>query len=530
MPAIALTSQPASVLAWSPSALLARVEAIFDRAFGPCANPWRHLGALGFYLFFVVVGTGVWLYAAFDTSVAGAYRSVEQITQNAWPLGGFSRSVHRYASDAFAVVVALHVVREWLNGHAKGFRWFSWLTGVPLVGLVLASGVGGFWLVWDRVAQFSLIATTEWLDALPFFGEPLVRNFVANGVVTNRLFSLLVFLHIGIPLFLLLAMWVHVKRIARPRTLPPRSLVLGVAAALTLLALFAPVRSAAEADLNVAPARLALDWLYLGVHPLQYATSPATLWIAVLGASLALALLPWLPPTRRAPAARVDLANCNGCGRCFDDCPYVAVTLRPRTDGRPLPREAVVDSQLCASCGICAGACPSSTPFRSTEVLRSGIDLPQRPISAVREELDVALASLRGTPALVVFGCDCSASVAAVQGSDTATISLPCTGMLPPSFVEYALRAGADGVLVTGCREGDCAYRLGDRWTLERFAGHRAPHLRANVARERIRIAWSGRFDAPVLRASIDRFREDLRALSPDRARGSIKRKVTSHA
>jgi coenzyme F420-reducing hydrogenase delta subunit len=102
--------------------------------------------------------------------------------------------------------------------------------------------------------------------------------------------------------------------------------------------------------------------------------------------------------------------------------------------------------------------------------------------------------------------------------------------MLPPSFVEYALRAGADGVLVTGCREGDCAYRLGDRWTLERFAGHRAPHLRANVARERIRIAWSGRFDAPVLRASIDRFREDLRALSPDRARGSIKRKVTSHA
>ena len=68
MPAIALTSQPASVPAWSPAALLARLEAIFDRAFGPRANPWRHLGALGFYLFFVVVGTGVWLYAAVDTS------------------------------------------------------------------------------------------------------------------------------------------------------------------------------------------------------------------------------------------------------------------------------------------------------------------------------------------------------------------------------------------------------------------------------------------------------------------------------
>ena len=30
---------------------LQRVEAAFDRAFGPRANPWRHLGALGFLLF-----------------------------------------------------------------------------------------------------------------------------------------------------------------------------------------------------------------------------------------------------------------------------------------------------------------------------------------------------------------------------------------------------------------------------------------------------------------------------------------------
>lgn len=530
MPAIALDSHPADALAWTPGALLARLETIFDRAFGPRANPWRHLGALGFYLFFIVVATGAWLYAAFDTSVAGAYRSVERMTQNAWPLGAFSRSVHRYASDAFVVVVALHLAREWLNGHAKGFRWFSWLTGVPLMGLLFAAGVGGFWLVWDRVAQFSLIATTEWLGALPLFGEPLVRNFVANGVVTNRLFSLLVFLHIGIPLFLLLGMWVHVKRIARPRTLPPRPLVLGLAAALTLLALVAPVESAAEADLAIAPSRLALDWLYLGVHALQYATSPAIVWIGVLGASLGLATLPWLPPTRRAAVARVDLANCNGCGRCFADCPYLAVTMQPRSDGRPLLREAIVDPELCAACGICVGACPSSTPFRSAEALRSGIDLPQRPIGAVRDELDAALAPLSGRPTLVVFGCSCAASVDAVRSADTATIALPCTGMLPPAFVEYALRAGADGVLVTGCREGDCSYRLGDRWTRERFSGQREPHLRGNVARDRVRVAWSGRFDARALRASIVRFRADLRALSPDRARGSIKRKVTSHA
>jgi coenzyme F420-reducing hydrogenase delta subunit/ferredoxin len=512
----------------SPAALWQRVEALFDRAFGARSNPWRHLGATGYYLFFIVAATGAYLFAAFDTSVAGAYESVAGI--DAWPLGGFVRSVHRYASDAFVVVVALHVAREWVNGHVKGFRWFSWLSGVPLVWLLFASGIGGFWLVWDRLAQFSLIATTEWLDALPLFGEPLVRNFVTAGAVTNRLFSLLIFLHIGIPLFLLLGMWVHVKRIARPRTLPPRSLAIGLGAALALLALAAPVRSDLPADLGIAPSALRLDWLYLSVHPLLYATSATTLWIGVLGATLGLALLPWLPPSRRAPAAKVDLANCNGCGRCFADCPYVAVTMRPRTDGRSALREAFVDPDLCAACGICAGACPSSTPFRSSETLRSGIDLPQRPVSAVRDELDAALASLRGTPSIVVFGCDCAADVAACGRADTAPLSLPCTGMLPPSFVEYALRGGADGVLVTGCREGDCAYRFGDRWTLERFAAAREPHLRGNVPRQRVRLAWCGRFDARALQGSVERFRRDLAALPAPRLTSSIKRKVHDHA
>jgi coenzyme F420-reducing hydrogenase delta subunit/ferredoxin len=530
MTTTALTVPSPGAFARAPAALLARVEDVFDRAFGAHANPWRHLGALGFYLFFVVVATGAWLYAAFDTSVAGAYASVARITGNEWPLGGLARSVHRYASDAFAVVIVLHVAREWVNGHAKSFRWFSWLSGVPLVWLTLASGIGGFWLVWDRLAQFSVIASTEWLDALPLFAEPLARNFVVHEAVSNRLFSLFIFLHIGIPLVLLLGMWVHVKRIARPRTLPPRTLAIGLGLALALLALVAPVRSDAAADLALAPAMLPLDWLYLGVHPLLYATSAATLWIGVLGGTLALALLPWLPPARRLTAAHVDLANCNGCGRCFADCPYVAVTMRPRTDGRALPREAVVDPDLCAACGICAGACPSSTPFRSTDALRSGIDLPQLPVRAVRERLDRALAVLKGSPSIVVFGCDCAAGVSALARSDTAALTLPCAGMLPPSFVEYALRAGADAVLVTGCREGDCAYRLGDRWTMQRIAANREPHLRASVPRERVHTVWCGRFDTEALDTALHRLRDDLRALPAHRAMPSIKRKVTTHA
>ena len=504
---------------------LQHIEGAFDLAFGQRLNPWRHLGALSFWCFWIVAVTGIYVYAAFDTSVAGAYASVERITHNAWPLGGLARSLHRYASDAFVAIVLLHLAREWIVGHARGFRWFSWLSGVPLLWLLYLSGIGGYWLVWDRVAQFSLIATAEWLDWLPLFAEPLVRNFIAGESMTDRFFSLLIFLHIGVPLLLLTGMWVHIQRISRPRTNPPRAIALGLLVALFALGIARPALSDAPADLAIVPTSLDLDWMYLGIHPLLYASSAGSLWALVGGATLLLALLPWLPPLSRPLAARVDLENCNGCGRCFADCPYAAVTLQPRTDGKALPRQAVVDADLCAGCGICAGACPSSTPFRSVEELATGIDMPQQPIDALRLALERAIASLKGKTRIVVFGCGSGADIASLAAADTATLALICSGMLPPSFVEYALRAGVDGVLITGCRDGDCDFRLGNRWTEERVAAEREPHLRQAVPLERVRIAWAGPTDRETLASELERCRATLASLPVPASAGHVRPK-----
>jgi quinol-cytochrome oxidoreductase complex cytochrome b subunit/Pyruvate/2-oxoacid:ferredoxin oxidoreductase delta subunit len=398
------------------------LEAAFDRAFPAAVNPWRNLGGLAFLLFWIVAASGIYVYIGFDTRADGAYASVERLSSNAFPLGSLARGLHRYASDAFVVVTLLHLVREWVRGRYAHFRRFSWTTGVVALWLVFASGIGGFWLVWDGIAHYSLVATMEWLDALPVFDGALVRNFIAAEAVSDRLFSLLIFLHIGLPLALLATMWVHLQRLSRPATYAPRSLTLGTLALLTVLALAWPVESAAPADLGVAPGTLALDWFYLGVHAFADVTSPATLWLALGGATLLLLALPWMSREARAPrvqAARVDLANCNGCARCFDDCPYTAVTMQPRTDGKPLPRQAVVDPDLCAGCGICAGACPSSTPFRSGATLVSGIDMPQSPVDRLRAELEAALARLgraHGSDArIVVFGCPLSAGGADVS-------------------------------------------------------------------------------------------------------------------
>ncbi len=502
------------------------VEAAFDAAFGARANPWRSLGALAWLLFWVVAATGIYVYAAFDTSAEGAYASVERITADAWPLSGLARSLHRYASDAFILVAALHLAREWARGRYAYVHRYAWLTGVTLLGFAYASGLGGFWLVWDRLAQFSITATTEWLDALPIFSEPLARNFDAGAKVGDRLFSLLIFLHIGLPLATLAAMWVHVQRLQRPATQPPRVLGAGMLAALVVLSLAQPVASAAPADLATVPSRLALDWFYLAPHAVQYALSPRALWAIVAAAAAMLFALPYLSRAARTPrraAAVVTLANCNGCRRCFADCPYDAIEMVKRTDGRPHPFQAQVDPDLCAGCGICAGACPSSIPFRSVANLVSGIDLPQKPVDAARSTLQRELARVTASgrqgagasPRVVVFGCDEAADVHALRGADTATLSLLCAAQLPPSFVDYALRSGADGVLVTGCREGDCAWRLGQEWVEARFAAVRAPKLRPVVPRERVRVEWAGARDAAALAQALAGFRTDLAALPP---------------
>lgn len=85
---------------------------------------------------------------------------------------------------------------------------------------------------------------------------------------------------------------------------------------------------------------------------------------------------------------------------------------------------------------------------------------------------------------------------------------LVCAGALPPSFIEYALRAGADAVLVNGCRASGCAFRLGQRWTEQRLTGEREPHLRQSVPHDRWDVAWTDTGDEPALAAALDALRQ----------------------
>jgi CDP-4-dehydro-6-deoxyglucose reductase, E3 len=275
-------------------------EAVANRLFGEALNPLYYLGAIAYFQLWVVVASGLYLYAFFETSVHGAYSSVEALTHGQRWAGGILRSLHRYASDGMVLAMYLHLARHVVFGHHRGFRWFSWVSGVALLLLVYASGINGYMLPWDRLAQFVVSATTEWLDALPIFDGTLSRNFLDPASVNDRLFSLLSFMHIGLPLAVLGLLWIHTQRVPKANTQPPRAIAAGTLAMLLALAIARPALSQGAAELASLPETVALDWFYLPAYPLIARIGAHAAWLAFAVALAIALLLPWLPPRRKS--------------------------------------------------------------------------------------------------------------------------------------------------------------------------------------------------------------------------------------
>lgn len=487
-----------------------RVERLLDRAFGADWNPLAQLGPLGWFLFWIVAVTGIYLFIFFDTGVTDAYASVLWLSTDHWWHAGVARSLHRYASDLMVLVMFTHLLREWAMDRYRGTRWFSWVTGVPVIWFVYLSGITGYWLVWDDLAQYVATSSSELLDTLGIFAEPIARNFLATDLLSSRFFTLMVFLHIAIPLLLLLLMWIHIQRITEARTSPPHGLSALTLGALVVAALVLPAPLGAPADLGKVPARVDMDWFLLSLYPVIESVPPGAIWAGVAGFTLLMVGLPWLPPRRDGSPAEVFLDHCNGCARCVEDCPYAAITLVPRSDGLPFDHEVAVNPARCVACGICMGACPSSSPFRRSGDLVTGIDLPDRPLAALRAEVIDAAAALRAPGRVLTLACAHGAGADSAPGR----VVLPCVAMAPPALVDFIISRGlADGVAVAGCAARDCFNRFGGDWTRARFARERDPYLRARVPRDRVLTVWAGPTERHRLDASLAAFAEHLAGL-----------------
>jgi coenzyme F420-reducing hydrogenase delta subunit/ferredoxin len=491
-------------------ALYLYLEAWFSAAFGDKWNPFYHLGSLAFFFFWIVLVSGIYLLIFFKTTLSEAYSSLEYLTHEQWYIGGLMRSFHRYASDAAVLTIMLHVFREFALDRYRGFRWYSWFTGIPTLWMVVLLGITGYWMVWDQLAQYVAVGSAKLLGALPFFNDAMSRNFL-EGNISERFFTLMGFLHLlGQPMFLIFMVWFHVRRLAHVEVTVPRGLAVGVLLSLTVLSLIKPALSHAPADLSIVPTELHLDWFYLNIFPLLDKWDGMSIWYLSVGATILLMMMPWLPPKKTGAAAVVDLDHCNGCAQCAEDCPFDAITMQKRTDGKEkYDQEPVVLDHLCASCGICVGSCVSSNPFRRADKeLQTGIDMPQYKIHEVRTQIQAVLAGMAAGNKILVFNCRNAFNVEEFASPDIGVVKLFCIGQLPASMVDYALKNGAAGVLIMSCRPGDCYYRLGNIWLDERLQGTRKPLLRSGVDRDKMLFFGSSEVDGRKVKNRLEKMRQ----------------------
>jgi hypothetical protein len=467
-----------SVTAWH------RFEQRFDRAFGSRGNPLRQLGTLAFLALWLLALTGIWLYIVLDTSVAGAHESIDALSRSPWSPGGLVRSLHRYAADAFVLFTGAHLLRELLLGRWRHFRRFSWLTGTALLPLIAVSAIGGFWLNWDRLGQFSAIATAEWLDALPLLANPFARNFIGAAAVNDRLFSLFVFVHLGVPLLLVYGLWFHIQRITRAAVFPPRVLGFGAVAMLLALCVLAPVTSQAPGRSDAGAGRtLRSTGCCCGCTRSCTRPRPAS-------------------PGRSRSAVSLRCLRCPSCPAAWRASPWPWSTRRTATAVNaassiaPTPRSRWCRTPTSASGASSRWSTPTcvrvvaSVPAPARRRHRSAEATRWPPASTcrsgrsmrLRRQLRDGLAAMQVAQPIAVFSCRASgADARLLQAHDTLVLPLICAGQLPPSFVEYALRDGASGVVVATCRDGGCD--LPPRRPLDRRAPGR--HTRAASARRR---------------------------------------------
>lgn len=488
--------------------LLRLLDALATRAWGWRWNPIHQSGTLAVAMLLVLLVTGLYLILFYR--LGAPFDSVAGLAADPW-LGSWVRSLHRYATDVFVLAALLHGFRMLAQRRSWGARTLAWISGLVLFGFGMVCAWTGYVMVWDSFGERLAREGTRLFDALPLFSEPLARIVSGEGPVPSSFFFVNLFVHIALPLALGAGLWLHTSRLARPVLLPPRRIAWGSIGALLVLSLLLPAPLGSPAD----PSRLAsgtpVDIWVAGGMLISERLPAGAVWgilAAVLLAGLLVPRLTRKPSVNALAPSSVDPRLCTGCNQCVQDCPWDAIAMTERGDGRSTLL-AQVNPDRCVSCGICAGSC---APMGIGPPDRTGRDQ----LAALRDTLLNQLDHEESRPIVVMYCTETPAShreALRLRGARLYPIS--CVGNLHSSVIELLIRTGIPGVAIAGCPPRDCRNREGPKWLDARLFHDREAELQPRVDRRRIAVLTLAPGDLADTRRQFSRFQAAVRALAP---------------
>jgi len=140
------------------------------------------LGLVSFYLFLVLVVTGVALMLYYTPHPPEAYRSMKDL-QFVVTFGPVLRNMHRWAAHAMVAAVFLHMCRVFFTGAYKPPREFNWVLGVGLFLLTLGLSFTGYLLPWDQLSFWAITVGSNIAGYAPWIGNDVKYLLLGGHVI-----------------------------------------------------------------------------------------------------------------------------------------------------------------------------------------------------------------------------------------------------------------------------------------------------------------------------------------------------------
>ena len=289
--------------------------------------------------------TGIMLVMHYTPHIDMAFDSVEHIMRNV--NGGWAlRYFHANGASLFFVAVYFHIFRGLYYGSYKEPREVTWIIGIIIFVLMMATVFMGYVLPWGQMSFWGATVITGLFGAIPVIGDPIQTwllggPFVGNATL-NRFFSL----HYLLPFLILGLVIVHIwafhttgnnnptgvevrresKEVAQKDTLPfwPYYVIKDLFALAVIMVIFLAIigfmpnylghpDNYIKADALVTPAHIVPEWYLLPFYAMLRAiTFPIGIpftdivlidakflgVLAMFGSIFIMALAPWLDTSR----------------------------------------------------------------------------------------------------------------------------------------------------------------------------------------------------------------------------------------
>jgi len=173
------------------------------------------LGLISFYLFLILIASGILVMFYYIPATQVAYRSMKDL-EFVVTFGTVLRNVHRWSAHAMVGCVFLHMCRVFYTGSYKAPREFNWVVGVCLLLLTLFLSFTGYLLPWDQLAYWAVTVGSNIAAYMPVIGDHLRFQLLGGNEVGQMALLRFYVLHVAVlPVITIILLGVHFWRIRK---------------------------------------------------------------------------------------------------------------------------------------------------------------------------------------------------------------------------------------------------------------------------------------------------------------------------